>query len=173
MKKHNILIVVLVLSVFFVIDSFGSLSYFNDSIEERIGKTIEKSSFSSVEFEDGYICIYSGSVSNEECLFLSYLKKELFGETGFNLRALVANDYNYYLNNTNFKKVYTLPLNNFSKHTIYFSCCESERAYPVEVNGEEVELYELEIRRETETYRRTFWFYLGEDDKLPTVKEHK
>lgn len=173
MKKQKYLIVVAVLLLFFIADMVTSLSYLNDSIEERISNTIEKDTFSFVEFEDGYICIYFDEVGDDNCLHFAYLKKELFGETGFNLRALIADDYNYYLSNTNIEKCFTLPLNNFSEHTIYFSCCKNEYAYPVEVNGQEVELHEMEIKNGTETLRRSFWFYFGEDEVYPSVQSEK
>ena len=160
------------------IDSLSSLSYLKQPVEERVTNTllflndsIPIEQVSTVEFEDGYICIYPRKYEHEELLYFTYLKKETFSDTGFNLRALIADDLSYYMSNRNIQKCFDLMVNNFSNHTIYFSCCEKEFAYPVEINGEEVELHEVTIKNGDETYNRVFWFYMGKDEVYPKVQK--
>lgn len=173
MKKREKLICLIVI-ILLIFNPIGSLSYLNDSLDERISKTFGKErSYATVEFEDGYICIFSKEVGNEECLTFAYLKKELFGETGFNIRASMSDNYDYFLNNKSLKRCYKLPMNNFSNKTIYFSCCEEEYIESVEVNGEKVELSKVEIPKEEKIYTRYFLFYLGEDDVYPIIKTEK
>lgn len=148
---------------------FDSLLHFNLSTEERIGNILENKDISYIEFENGYLCIYFDYLNDNECMFVSYLKHNFFGSEDLNLRGLIGNNYNYYLNNTNLKRIYTLPLNNFSKHTIYFSCCEKEYAIPIKINGQKIDLYDIELKRENESIIRTFWFYFGEDGVYPQV----
>ena len=171
MKNKRFVVVFLILIAILSIDSISSLTYFKYSVEERISNTIQKEQFSTVEFEDGYICIYPSKIGDDDCLYFTYLKKKLFSNTGFNLRALIADDLNYYLSNRNIQSCFTLPLNNFSNHTIYFSCCEKQFSYPIEVNGEQLELHEVMIKKGTETYSRVFWFYLGEDKVYPKIRK--
>ena len=169
-KSKKTIIVILVLVLILVADNLQSLSYLRLSEEERISNTLEQKPFSTVEFDKGYVCLYSEKIGNEECLVFSYIKRELFGDTGFNLRGLVADSYNYYVNNPTYKKCYQLMLNNFSRYTIYFSCFKNVNNKPILVNGEEVEVYKLKIQQGDEEYYRYFWFYLGKDNEIPTVE---
>ena len=162
--------VVLVLVLLLVADNLQSLSYLKLSEEERIVGTLDKKPFSTAEFNNGYICLSSETIGNEECLSFAYIKRELFGDTGFNLRGLVSDSYNHYVNNKSYKTCYQLMLNNFSRYTIYFSCFKDATDKPILVNGEEVEVHKLKILQEDNEYYRYFWFYLGKDNEFPTVE---
>ena len=167
-KKICILLSVCLLLCLF--NFFDSLMFSDASMEEQISNVFEDKDISYIEFENGYLCLYFDNFNENEYMYVSYLKRGVFSNRKLNLRGLVANDCNYYLNNTNFERVYSLPLNNFSNRTIYFSCCENEIVMPVKINGEEVELYEIEIKKGDESYIRTFWFCLGKDDSPPEVE---
>ena len=169
-KKKKLFLVVVVLMFILVIDNLGQLSYLKLDEEQRINNTLEKEVFSTAEFNNGYICLHSETIGNEECLVFTYLKRELFGDTGFNLIGSAADSYSHYVNNTSYKSCYKLMLNNFSKYTIYFSCFKDEYDKPILVDGEEVKIHKLKILQNDEEYYRYFWFYLGKDNEYPTVE---
>ena len=102
-KSKRIILMVLVLVLLLVADNIQSLSYLKLSEEERIVATLNKEPFSIAEVDDGYVCISSEPIGNEECLSFTYIKRELFGDTGFNLRGLVADSYKRYVNNKSYK----------------------------------------------------------------------
>lgn len=165
MKLKRIIIIIV---VFLLINLPFTLSYLIQPTEVRIKNTIGHEPFTTIEFEKGYVCLSSKISDGEESLALTYLETEFFSDTGFNVRARTVYDYDYYLKNTNPKKIYCLPLNNSSDYTIYFSIYENSYDEMI-VNGETIEVFNIDIVQGETKVKRKCWFYMDENNKTPQV----